>query len=283
MGKLNKIIQTAEMVKFSHSIFALPFALASMLIAAQGLPSARLVILIILAMVTGRNAAMAFNRYMDAEIDAKNPRTSGRHIPQGIFSKKFVLVFALINAVLFSTITFQINRLCFWLSFPALLILFSYSLMKRWTDFSHLVLGLALGISPLGAWIAVTGGIRLEPVFLGIAVILWVAGFDIIYATQDCQFDRNHGLHSLVVRWGIPKALKAARLFHGMTLILLFLFGRLLELGWIYNLTLLMIALLFLYEHSLVRANDLSRVNAAFFNMNGFVSLLFLGGIILSI
>ncbi len=271
------------MVKLSHSIFALPFALSSMLVAADGLPSLRLVVLIILAMVTARNAAMAFNRYIDAEYDSKNPRTSIRHIPQGIFSKRFVLFFSLINAFVFVMITSRINTLCFWLSFPALALLYLYSFTKRFTNASHLILGLSLGITPVGAWLAVTGRVTTAPLLMGVAVILWVAGFDIIYATQDYDFDLKEGLHSLVVRLGIQKALRVARLFHGLALTLLFIFGKTLGFGWIYHLTLLIIAALFIYEHTLITPRDLSRVNAAFFTVNGFISLLFLAGVTLSL
>lgn len=280
---LRKALQVAEMVKFSHSVFALPFALASMLIASQGLPPARLIVLIILAMVSLRNAGMSFNRYVDAPFDAKNPRTSSRHIPQGLLSRKFVLAFSIVNAGLFVLLTYQINPLCFYLSFAAIGIVYLYSFTKRFTSWSHVVLGMVLGISPIAAWIAVTNRIDLPPILLGLAVIFWVAGFDIIYAAQDYEFDRSAGLHSLVVRLGVGRALLAARIFHFLTLIVLFLFGKLLAFGGIYYLTLSLIAFLFFYEHSLVSPRDLSRVNAAFFNVNGFISLLFLAGVTLSI
>lgn len=278
-----KVLQIAEMVKFSHSVFALPFALASMLIASQGLPPARLVLLIVLAMVVLRNAGMSFNRYIDAPFDAKNPRTSSRHIPQGLLSRKFVLAFSLVNAGLFILITSQINSLCFYLSFAAVGIVYLYSLTKRFTDWSHLVLGLVLGISPAAAWIAVTNRIDLPPILLGLAVIFWVAGFDIIYATQDYEFDRSARLHSLVVRLGIGRSLIVSRIFHFLTLVFLFFFGRTLDFGGIYYLTLSLVSFLFFYEHSLVSPKDLSRVNAAFFNVNGFISILFLAGVTLSL
>lgn len=277
-----KIRQTAEMVKFSHSIFALPFALASMLIAAGGIPPGRLVFLVIMAMVTARNAGMSFNRWLDASIDAKNPRTASRHIPRGLLSPGFVLAFSIVNAALFVWVASRINMLCFWLSFPTLGVLFFYSHTKRFTSLSHLVLGLALGMSPIGAWIAVTGTLAFAPVLLGVAVVFWVAGFDMIYATQDYDFDRKEGLHSLVVRLGLKNALRVARVFHAATVVLLLLFGNLLSLGWPYFLTWVLISLLFLYEHSLVKADNLSRINAAFFNVNGFISILFLAGVILS-
>lgn len=280
---MTKIRDIAEMVKLSHSVFALPFALASMLIAAEGLPPARVVLLIILAMVTLRSAGMSFNRFLDAHLDARNPRTASRHIPRGIVSRRFALAFSLINAVLFIAVTAGLNRLCLLLSFPAIALAFGYSFTKRWTSWSHLILGLVLGISPVAAWIAVTGRLSPEPLLLGLAVIFWVAGFDIIYATQDYDFDRREGLHSLVVRLGVGRALVAARFFHLITLGFLFLFGKTIHLEWTYYLALLLIGLLFLYEHSLVSPEDLSKVNAAFFNVNGFISLLFLAGVTLSL
>ncbi len=280
---ISKIRQLAELLKISHTIFALPFALASMLIAARGLPSARLVVLVVAAMVVARNAGMAFNRYLDADIDAKNPRTAGRHIPRGLFSKKFVLLFSLANAAAFVAISRFINPLCFLLSPVALLLLYSYSYMKRFTNWSHLVLGCVLGSSPVAAWLAVKGSFSPEPFLLAAGVVFWVAGFDIIYATQDYDFDREQGLHSLVVRLGVTRALLCARLFHATTLILFFAFGAITHLGWIYNSSLTLIAALLVYEHSLVSAKDLSRVNAAFFNVNGFISLLFFAGVALSL
>lgn len=269
------------MLKISHTIFALPFALASMLVAAGGWPPWRLVGLIILAMFLARNAGMAFNRYLDADIDAKNPRTATRHVPQGLLSKRFVLAFSLINAAAFIVVSGLINPLCLALSPVALLLLFSYSFMKRLTDFSHIVLGLVLGSSPIAAWAAVRGNLSWEPFLLGLGVLFWVAGFDVIYATQDYDYDRNAKLHSLVVRLGIGKALLLARAFHLMTLAFFVAFGLLLNLSWVYLVCLTVIAGLLAYEHSLVSEKDLSRVNAAFFNVNGFISLLFFAGVFL--
>ena len=283
MGTLTKIKNILEMVKFSHTIFALPFAMASLLIASRGLPSPKLLILILAAMVALRNAAMSFNRYLDADIDAKNPRTASRHIPSGLFSKKFVLGFSLINALFFIAISYWINPLCFKLSPFAVIVVFLYSFTKRFTHWSHLVLGLALGISPIGAWMAAVQEISLPPIVLSIIVLFWVAGFDIIYATQDYEFDRKTGLHSLVVKLGIAKALWLSRLFHFITLGLLLLFGIFLHFGWPYYLSFVVITGLFVYEHLLVRPQDLSRVNAAFFNVNGFISLVFLTGVILEV
>lgn len=271
------------MLKVSHTLFALPFALASMLAAAGGLPPAKIILLIVLAMFFARNAGMSFNRYLDAEIDARNPRTAARHVPRGIFSKPFVLVFALANAALFVLITYEINSICFSLSPIALLLLFGYSFMKRLTSLSHLFLGMVLGAAPVAAWMAIRGNLSVEPVLLAAGVMFWVAGFDVIYATQDYDFDKKEGLHSLVVRLGIPNALNLSRLFHVLTLGFFVSFGVLLKMPWGYFIALLLIAGFLIYEHSLVKAGDLSRVNAAFFTANGFVSLIFLAGVVLSI
>lgn len=275
---LNKIKQTAELVKFSHTIFALPFALASMVVAAGGWPGSRLFLLILAAMVTARTSAMAFNRWADARIDAQNPRTTNRQIPQGIFSRRFVLTLALTSGLLFIFTTYFINTLAFALAPLALLILWGYSFTKRFTFLSQMVLGLSLGMAPIGAWIAVRGQIEGPPIILGLAVLFWVAGFDIIYATQDESFDRKMGLHSLVVKLGIARALNTARCFHLLTVLILILFGYATHLSGSYYLFVTLVGLSFLYEHRLVSPDDLSKVNAAFFNVNGFVSLLFLIG-----
>lgn len=279
----SKIRDLGELLKISHTIFALPFALSAMLAAAGGLPSPRLTLLIILAMFLARNAGMSFNRYLDADIDAKNPRTAARHIPRGVFSKGFVLWFSIVNAFFFSATTFFINAPCFALSPVALLLLYGYSTTKRFTALSHLFLGLVLGASPVAGWLAVRGSFDPPPVFLGLAVLFWVAGFDILYATQDHDFDRREGLHSAVVSLGVSKALLLARSSHALTVLLLFVFGMGLYLSWPYFAGLVLVAALLIYEHSLVSAQDLSRVNSAFFNVNGFISLLFLAGVALSI
>ncbi len=287
MGQLKNIL---SLIKFSHTIFALPFALSAMLVAAQGLPSGgqglpslRTFLLILICMVSGRTAAMAFNRYLDAELDAKNPRTAIREIPKGIIKKKTALSLAVYAGILFAIAAGFINTLCMLLSPFALFLLFFYSYTKRFTDFSHLFLGLALGLAPVGAWIAVTGSFALSPILLGLGVTLWVAGFDIIYATQDLEFDRKEGLHSLAVRFGIPKALIASRIFHLATLGCWFLFGFLIQAAWPFYLALSLCTFLIGYEHRLIKPNDFSKVNAAFFNMNGYISIVFLAGVVLSI
>lgn len=280
-GVIQKTVWTFEMIKFSHSIFAVPFALAAMVVATKGRLGIRIFLLIVGAMVTARSAAMAFNRIVDATIDAKNPRTRMRHIPKGILSKNFVAGFTLICIALFFLFCRAINPMAFALSPIALAIILGYSFTKRFTSLSHLWLGLSLGIAPLAASIAVTGEWPWRTLSLGVAVMFWVAGFDIIYATQDADFDKQTGLHSLVARFGINKALWISRGLHLFCTLFLILFGLQNALGFIYFITVLVIAAGLFYEQSLVKPNDLSRVNAAFFNTNGIISLLFLAGIIL--
>jgi len=274
---------TLEMVKFSHSVFALPFALASLLFATNGHPSARLLLLVILAMVSARNVAMTFNRLVDTHIDAKNPRTVKRHLPQKILSFRFAIIFCLVNAMVFVFIAALLNQVTLWLSPVVLFVICLYSFTKRWTPFSHIFLGFALGLSPLGAWIAATGEFDWFPILLGAAVLFWVAGFDIIYAIQDYDFDRKEGLKSFVVSLGISKALRLSNLFHVCTIILFLLIGIMADLQIYYFLTIVVISLFLVYEHRLVLPSDLSRINAAFFRANGFVGLLFLFGTILEV
>ncbi|HVF10231.1 MAG TPA: UbiA-like polyprenyltransferase [Abditibacteriaceae bacterium] len=265
-----------ELVKFSHTIFALPFALSSMLIAARGLPSLRIVGWILVAMVTARTAAMGFNRIVDRKIDAANPRTAGREIPAGKISVGQASTLVAVSASLFVVAAYQLNMLAFALALPALAILFFYSFCKRFTSWSHMVLGLCLGIAPIGAWIAVRARWEWEPLVLGAAVLFWVAGFDIIYATLDEEFDRKAGLRSMVQNLGIPGALLLARVLHLIFIALLFWFGRLVGLGVLYAAAIALIGLFLVYEHALVKPADLRRVNAAFFTVNGVISVFFL-------
>ncbi len=280
---LQKLHHTLEMIKFSHSVFALPFALGSMLIAAGGFPPWQKIIWIIIAVVFARTAAMSFNRWTDAEIDAKNPRTENRHIPQKILSKQYVLSLCILTACGFVFSTFQLGTLCLLLSPIALVILFFYSYTKRFTDFSQIFLGLSLGIAPIGAWIAIRESLSLPPLLLGIAVLFWVAGFDILYATQDEEFDRKNKLRSLVVRWGIPKALYRARLMHFISFLFFIGFGVSSKLGIAYFIGIILMGFLFAYQHSLVKPDDLSRINVAFFTVNGMISFIFLGSVILAL
>jgi 4-hydroxybenzoate polyprenyltransferase len=272
---LHSLRVTLEMIKWEHSVFALPFALCGAMLAAGGLPSLHQLLWIVVAMVAARSAAMAFNRWADASIDAANPRTSTRALPAGHLSPSFVATFVVISSAVFIFAASQLNRLTLLLSPVALAVLLLYSYTKRVTRWSHLVLGFALGIAPSAAWIAVRGSLDPRILLLTAAVTFWVAGFDVLYACQDFDFDRQAGLHSIPRYVGIPTALWIARAFHLIMVVLLvalliaFGMGKLAACG-----VLAVIALL-LYEHSLVRANDLSKLNAAFFTMNGVISVLF--------
>jgi 4-hydroxybenzoate polyprenyltransferase len=271
-----KIRTTLEMIKWEHSIFALPFALTAALLAARGLPPWRTVIWILVAMVAARSCAMAFNRWADAELDAANPRTSSRAIPAGLLSRDFVLGFTLVTAIAFILATAELNRLTLYLSPLVLMVLLGYSYMKRVTRWSHLVLGLALGLAPSAAWIAVRGSLDPRILVLTAAVTLWVSGFDVLYACQDVDHDRAAGLHSLPQSVGIPAAFWAARAMHLAVLGLLVWFAFLFQFqtsGW---LGIAAVALLLSYEHSLVSPSDLRRLNAAFFTMNGVIASVFL-------
>lgn len=263
-----------EMIKFQHTLFALPFALAAALVAAQGLPGGRTLFWIVTAMAGARSAAMGFNRIVDLEFDRLNPRTANRELPTGKISIRAAAVFVALAAGLFITAAFQLNRLAFWLSFPTLALLLGYSYTKRFTSWSHVVLGLCLGIAPTGAWVAVREEITVTPLLLSVAVLLWVAGFDIIYACMDIEFDRQVGLHSLVRRLGVAGALRMAALFHTGFVASLVLFGWRARLGVPFFISAGVIAALLVYEHALVKPTDLSRVNTAFFTVNGVVSVL---------
>lgn len=270
---LGRVAVILEMIKFEHTVFALPFALTSMMLAAKGLPPLPVLFWILMAMVGARSAAMAFNRIVDAEYDRLNARTAGRAIPAGILSVGEVWLFTLAAAGLFVLAAFMLNPLAFALSPVALLIIFGYSYAKRFTTLSHLVLGLALGIAPVGAWIAVTGRIDIAPLILSGAVMLWTAGFDIIYALQDLEFDAQHGLFSIPSALGPAKGLLISRLFHTVSAILLAAFGAVLGLGAAYYVGVVFAAVLLAYEQSLVKPDDFSRADAAFFNANGLVSI----------
>ncbi len=275
-GLWGKTRTTLEMIKWEHSIFALPFALTATLLAAHGLPAVRTVIWILVAMVAARSCAMAFNRWADAELDAANPRTKSRAIPAGLLSREFVLGFTLLAGLVFVLAAAALNRLTLYLSPLVLVVLLGYSYTKRLTRWSHLVLGLALGLAPTAAWIAVRGTLDVRILVLTCAVTLWVGGFDVLYACQDFEHDRAAGLHSLPQAIGIPAAFWAARLMHLLMLGLLVWFGRLFHFqiaGW---LGIAAVALLLGYEHSLVSPRDLRRLNAAFFTMNGVIATVFL-------
>ncbi len=280
VGVVAKTRTVLEMIKFEHSIFALPFALTGALLAIRGSGLSGLEIAaklgwIVLAMVAARSAAMAFNRVVDADIDAKNPRTATRAIPAGQVSKAFTWGFIALWSAVFVFASAMLNPLCLKLSPVALLIVCGYSYTKRFTSLSHLVLGLALGIAPAAAWIAVRGENDASIWLLTAAVMLWVGGFDIIYSCQDAEFDRDAGLHSLPSKLGKARALWLARILHVVMVGLLVLLWNRMELGWIGLVGVGLVAALLLYEHSLVSADDLSKVDAAFFTVNGYVSVLF--------
>jgi len=263
------------MIKWEHSIFALPFALCGAMLAASGLPTVHQLFWIVIAMLAARSAAMAFNRLADATIDAANPRTRTRALPAGHLSPTFVATFVIVSCALFILAASQLNRFSLWLSPVALAVLLLYSYTKRFTRLSHLVLGLALGIAPAAAWIAVRGSLDPRILLLTAAVTFWVAGFDVLYACQDFEFDRDAGLHSIPRHIGIGPALWIARAFHIIMLILLVALLPAFGLGKLALCGVIAVMLLLLYEHSLVKADDLSRLNDAFFTMNGVISVVF--------
>ncbi|MGB8113328.1 MAG: UbiA-like polyprenyltransferase, partial [Candidatus Sulfotelmatobacter sp.] len=273
---LRELRVTLEMIKWEHSIFALPFALCGAMLASSGMPSTHQLLWIVIAMVAARSAAMAFNRLADASIDAANPRTRTRALPAGHLSPAFVATFVVISCAIFIFAAAQLNRLTLWLSPVALAVLLAYSYTKRFTRWSHLVLGFALGIAPAAAWIAVRGSLDPRILLLTAAVMFWVAGFDVLYACQDFEFDRQAGLYSIPCHLGIGRALWVARAFHLAMLLLLFLMLPAFALGKVALAGILAVAILLGYEHSLVKADDLSKLNAAFFTMNGVISIVFL-------
>jgi len=273
---LDKTRTTLEMIKWEHSVFALPFALTAMLLAAHGLPSWHTIGWIVVAMISGRSAAMAFNRWADADLDAANPRTRARAIPAGLLTRQFVLGFTLIAVIVFLVAAGELNLLALALAPVALIILLGYSYLKRITRWSHFGLGLALGLAPVAAWIAVRGSLDARILVLAAAVTLWSGGFDVLYACQDCDHDRTAGLHSLPQAHGLDAAFLIARIMHLAMLALLIWFGVLFHfhtLGWM---GVAAVALLLAYEHAIVSPHDLRRLNAAFFTMNGVIATVFL-------
>lgn len=266
---------TLEMIKWEHSVFALPFAMCGAMLAARGWPTLVQLAWIVVCMVSARSAAMAFNRLADARIDAANPRTAARAIPAGILSQKFVASFVLASCAVFVAAAAQLGRLTLYLSPIVLAVVLLYSYTKRFTRWSHLVLGFALGIAPAAAWIAVRGSLDPRILVLTAAVTCWVAGFDVLYACQDIEFDRSFGLNSLPQAFGVHRALNLARVLHLVMLALLLWLVVLFGLGKLAMIGVLAVAILLAYEHSLVSSRDLSKLNAAFFTMNGVISLVF--------
>jgi 4-hydroxybenzoate polyprenyltransferase len=275
MAFLRSVGTTLEMIKWEHSVFALPFALTGAMLAAHGWPRPAQLLWIIVCMVTARSAAMAFNRWADADLDAVNPRTANRAIPAGLLSRGFVGIFTIVMAALFVLAASQLNRLTLLLSPAALAIVLSYSYTKRFTRWSHLVLGLSLGIAPSAAWIAVRGTLDWRILVLTVAVLFWVAGFDILYACQDAEHDRSHHLYSFPATIGIPAAFWIVRVMHAVMLGLLLWLVNIFALGPVALAGIVLVAGLLLYEHLIVSPNDLRRLNAAFFTMNGVISIVF--------
>ena len=266
------IARFLRLIRFSHTIFALPFALGALVVAANGLPSLRTLLLVVICMVFGRTAAMLFNRLIDWSLDQRNPRTASRHL---LISKLTALVLLALSSTGFLLAAAAINRLTFVLAPVALAVIFFYSLTKRFTSATHFFLGLALAIAPVGAWIAQTGHVDLAPLVLAAGVICWVAGFDLIYATQDYDFDRREGIRSLVVRLGIARSLRLAQLLHLLTFAALIGFGLVARLGTVYYCAMLIVAAALFYEHKTEKL-DLAGINRAFFQSNAVVSAVFL-------
>jgi 4-hydroxybenzoate polyprenyltransferase len=269
------IVATLEMIKWEHSVFALPFALCGAMLAAGGMPTIAQLGWIVLCMISARSAAMAFNRLADAHIDAANPRTATRALPAGALSQKFVALFVLVACTLFIFSAARLNRLSLYLSPLALAIVLFYSYTKRFTRWSHLVLGFALGVAPAAAWIAIRGSLDARILILTAAVTFWVGGFDVLYACQDIDFDRAYGLNSIPQAYGISNALALARGLHLFMLVLLAVLVFTFGLGKVAVLGVIAVALLLAYEHSLVSDSDLSKLNAAFFTMNGVIAVVF--------
>ncbi len=275
----SRIRTVLEMIKFEHSVFALPFALVGALLAARAggdLPSWRQILWIVVAMVGARSAAMTMNRIADVEYDRRNPRTANRALPKGELSVSFAVAFTILASAVLVVAAWKLNPLALKLSPVALAILFFYSYTKRFTSWSHFVLGFCLGISPAAAWIAIRGSLDARMLILCAAVTLWVGGFDVLYACQDVEFDKSSGLHSIPKKFGIANALWIARAMHVLMVALLAWLAWSFHLAWLAWAGIGVVAALLAYEHSLVKPNDLSKMNAAFFAVNGYISLLFL-------
>ncbi len=273
----NALPRVLRLIRFSHTIFALPFALGALLVAADGRPAARTLLLVLACMVLARSAAMLFNRLADWSLDQRNPRTARRHL---LASRTTAIALLFLCSAGFLGAAAVINRTAALLAPVALAIVFFYSVTKRFTDLTHFFLGLALAVAPAGAWVAQTGRLQSPPLVLGFAVVCWVAGFDLIYATQDFEFDRREGLRSLVVRLGIPQSLQLAQWLHVAMFAALFAFGLVAELGAFYYGAMPLIAAALLYEHRAASRRDLAGINRAFFQSNAFVSAVFLAAVL---
>ena len=272
-----KLKTTLEMIKFEHTLFALPFAFLGAVLAANGLPTWWQIVWITVAMFGARSAAMSFNRIIDRKFDAENPRTANRELPSGKLSVKFAWMFFVVSVASFLLAAYSLNWLTFALSPVALISILGYSYAKRFTAWAHLILGWALAISPTAAWIAVRGAIDSEvPILLSLLVMMWTAGFDVMYACQDFEFDRKAGLRSIPARFGIKNSLRIARLFHAQAFVVLLLLYMITDLGWLALVGVFAVGILMIYQHTLVKPNDLSRMNAAFFTTNAMVSVILL-------
>ncbi len=273
-------VRILEMIRFEHTVFALPLAFSGVFLASGGRPRPAVAGLVLLAMAGARSAAMAFNRYADASLDALNPRTRDRALPRGEISKRAALILVLGSSALFFGAAFLLNPLCFLLSPAALAVVLLYSYTKRFTAWCHGFLGLALALAPAGGWLAVTGAWSWKAAVLSPAVLLWVAGFDILYACLDIEFDRKAGLHSIPARLGTARALAAARMFHAAAWLLFWAAGWVLLRGWFYYAGVLGVGVLLVYEHRLVAPGDLTRLDRAFFTVNSWVSVVFFLGVL---
>lgn len=273
----SKLKTTLEMIKFEHTLFALPFAFLGAIMAANGIPTWKQILWITIAMVGARSAAMTFNRIVDRDIDAANPRTANRELPSGKLSVGFAWAFLFASIGVFLLASYSLNRLTFALSPVALVSLLGYSYAKRYTAFAHMLLGWALAISPTAAWIAVRGAIDSElPLLLSLFVLMWTSGFDVLYACQDYEYDKKAGLRSIPARFGITQSLWIARLFHAQAFFVLLILMLFSGLGWPAYAGVAVVGLLLVYQHTLVKPNDLSKMNAAFFTTNAFVSVILL-------
>ncbi len=268
--KLKIILET---IKFAHTIFALPFAFIGAILAQRGIPSIYKIFWILVAMIGARSGAMATNRIFDYRFDKENPRTKNWPLVKGEITFGFLILFTIVSYSLFVFASYKLNKLCFYLSFPVICILSFYSLTKRFTEFSHLFLGFAISLAPVGAWIAVKGEIDWQPFLISLAVMFWIAGFDVFYALQDMEFDKKIGLHSIPAKYGVKKSLFITKVFHSIMFACLIYMIPVFKLGVIFTTGVIITGAFLLYEHSLVKENDLSKIDKAFFTANGYISI----------
>ncbi len=280
---INRLKAYAQLVKFEHTIFALPFALSAIFIVEKGLPSFEKLFWILIAVIAGRTAGMAFNRFFDIPFDKQNPRTKNWVSVSGKVKSFEILALAIVSSLVLIFSAYMLNKLAFYLSPVAILLLIIYPLGKRFTNYVHLLLGAVYFIIPIAVSIALKGTVEISTIFLGLAMAFWVSGFDILYALQDIEFDRKVGIHSIPAKYGIKKALFISRFFHILTFVFLILTGIFGDLGYIYFGGLILLSLFLVYEHLTIKENDLSKINLAFFTINGYISILFLVIVLLDI